>query len=143
MTDPDRRATGLRCHLCDYDLREQPAHGWCPECGASVADARRHARTAVRSNLVLIGAGAACFVCHLAVFVVVFAIDRFAIFAPLFLLYLHVAPLVAAITGATTTIVLKKRGVRLHWLALVAFLGAVAFAWLIVAFLVMAASMSV
>lgn len=31
----------LPCHICGYDLRVHPADGKCPECGASVAEARR------------------------------------------------------------------------------------------------------
>ena len=31
----------LPCHRCGYDLRAQPEEGLCPECGASVAEARR------------------------------------------------------------------------------------------------------
>jgi hypothetical protein len=34
----------LPCHQCGYDLRVHPEEGKCPECGASVADARRWAR---------------------------------------------------------------------------------------------------
>src|SRR5438552_17552649 len=29
------------CHCCGYDLRAHPQDGKCPECGASVAEARR------------------------------------------------------------------------------------------------------
>jgi len=32
---------GLECHQCGYDLRAHPEDGRCPECGASVAEARR------------------------------------------------------------------------------------------------------
>jgi hypothetical protein len=31
----------LLCHGCGYDLRAHPADGKCPECGASVAEAKR------------------------------------------------------------------------------------------------------
>src|SRR4051812_44991846 len=31
----------LPCHRCGYDLRVHPHDGVCPECGASVAEARR------------------------------------------------------------------------------------------------------
>src|SRR6476619_8383546 len=34
-------ATELPCHGCGYDLRAHPPDGKCPECGASVAEARR------------------------------------------------------------------------------------------------------
>jgi hypothetical protein len=37
---PDLSAE-LRCHVCGYDLRAHPPEGRCPECGASVAEARR------------------------------------------------------------------------------------------------------
>jgi hypothetical protein len=33
----------LACHACGYDLRAHPPDGTCPECGASVAEARRMA----------------------------------------------------------------------------------------------------
>src|SRR5688500_4710590 len=31
----------LACHRCGYDLRAHPQDGKCPECGESVAEARR------------------------------------------------------------------------------------------------------
>ena len=34
----------LPCHGCGYDLRAHPQDGKCPECGASVAEARRSAK---------------------------------------------------------------------------------------------------
>src|SRR5882724_9800787 len=33
----------LPCHRCGYDLRAHPPDGKCPECGASVAEARKEA----------------------------------------------------------------------------------------------------
>lgn len=38
----------LTCHLCGYDLRAHPPDGQCPECGASVAEARRLAAVPLR-----------------------------------------------------------------------------------------------
>lgn len=38
----------LTCHLCGYDLRAHPPEGQCPECGASVAEARRLAAVPLR-----------------------------------------------------------------------------------------------
>ena len=39
---------GVRCHRCGYDLRTLPAHGSCPECGASIAESVRRPRNQVR-----------------------------------------------------------------------------------------------
>ena len=38
----------LPCHRCGYDLRAQPDDGKCPECAASVAEARRWAAVPLR-----------------------------------------------------------------------------------------------
>lgn len=37
----DEISAELPCHVCGYDLRAHPAEGKCPECGSSVAEARR------------------------------------------------------------------------------------------------------
>src|SRR6476660_2979179 len=37
----DQMPVDLPCHGCGYDLRAHPPDGKCPECGASVAEARR------------------------------------------------------------------------------------------------------
>ncbi len=42
-TDVAEISVELPCHGCGYDLRVHPADGMCPECGASVAEARRWA----------------------------------------------------------------------------------------------------
>ncbi len=39
----DAATADLPCHCCGYDLRAHPPDGTCPECGASVAEARRMA----------------------------------------------------------------------------------------------------
>ena len=41
-------ATVIPCATCGYDLRAQPQNGTCPECGGSVAEARRVAALPVR-----------------------------------------------------------------------------------------------
>src|SRR5690242_8807397 len=38
----------LPCHVCGYDLRAHPPEGRCPECDASVAEARRVAAIPIR-----------------------------------------------------------------------------------------------
>jgi len=40
-TSTDEISSELPCHACGYDLRAHPLDGVCPECGASVAEARR------------------------------------------------------------------------------------------------------
>lgn len=44
----DHIAAELPCHICGYDLRAHPDDGKCPECGASVAEARRVAAIPAR-----------------------------------------------------------------------------------------------
>lgn len=49
MTDlANEMSVELPCHRCGYDLRAQPNDGTCPECGASVAEARRVAAVPLR-----------------------------------------------------------------------------------------------
>src|SRR5687768_14033537 len=40
-TQPAPTSAELLCHDCGFDLRAHPPDGKCPECGASVAEARR------------------------------------------------------------------------------------------------------
>jgi hypothetical protein len=44
----DEMSVQLPCHRCGYDLRAHPPDGECPECGASVAEARRVATVPIR-----------------------------------------------------------------------------------------------
>lgn len=39
--EPSDTSAEVPCHRCGYDLRAHPEEGRCPECGASVAEARR------------------------------------------------------------------------------------------------------
>jgi hypothetical protein len=48
MTQTDEISSELPCHACGYDLRAHPVDGNCPECGASVAEARRVAAIPAR-----------------------------------------------------------------------------------------------
>ena len=47
-TAPADASPGLTCHRCGYDLRAHPHDASCPECGASVAEARRWAAVPLR-----------------------------------------------------------------------------------------------
>jgi hypothetical protein len=44
----DEMSTVLPCHVCGYDLRAHAQDGICPECGATVAEARKWAAVPLR-----------------------------------------------------------------------------------------------
>src|SRR3954469_9898860 len=44
----DATAAEIPCQRCGYDLRAHPPDGLCPECGASVTEARRLAAIPLR-----------------------------------------------------------------------------------------------